>query len=114
MQLEEVHVFYDPNPTEYFDTTVQAPNVVFYWGLIPGKNNVLDLDSIQDGFKKNLGTGQKEVTGNITLSAIKSSQLPKTLQLVDTHPVFSDTGQMVPLYSNHVPHHLFGHSAPSN
>ncbi|KAK1436325.1 hypothetical protein QVD17_02104 [Tagetes erecta] len=113
VKLEEAHVFYDPSPTEYLDTTVQAPNVVFYWGLIPGKNNVLDLDSIQDGFKKTLGTGQKEVTGNMTLSVIKSSQLPKTLQLVDTHSMFSDTGQTVPLCPNRVPHRLVGYSVPS-
>ncbi|KAI3687643.1 hypothetical protein L1987_81343 [Smallanthus sonchifolius] len=112
VKLEEAHVFYDPNPTEYFDTTIQDPNVVFYWGLVLGKNNFLNLVSIQDGFKKNLGTGHKSVTGNITLSVIQSSQLPKNLKLVDTHPVFSDSVQMVPVYSNHVPHHFVGYSAP--
>ncbi|XP_076898210.1 nuclear poly(A) polymerase 3-like isoform X1 [Bidens hawaiensis] len=104
VKLEEVRVFYDPNPTEYFDTTIQDPNVVFYWGIVVGRNRILNLDSLQDGFKKNLGTGYKGVTGNIALSIIPSSQLPKNLQVVDTQPVMSNPSQMVPMYSNHVSH----------
>ncbi|KAL8245005.1 hypothetical protein R6Q59_011263 [Mikania micrantha] len=114
VKLEEVHVFYDPNPTEYFDTTIKDPNVVFYWGLVPGKNNLLNLDSIQDGFKKNLGMGHKGVTGNITLLVVQSSQLPKNLQNFDTHPMFPSSGQLVPMYANHVPQSFFRDSAPEH
>ncbi|KAM0005636.1 putative polynucleotide adenylyltransferase [Helianthus debilis subsp. tardiflorus] len=112
VKLEEVHVFYDPNPTEYFDTTIQDPNVVFYWGLVLGKNKSINLDSIQDGFKKNLDMGPKSLTGNITLSIIQSSQLPKNMQLVDTQPMVSNPGQMVPMYSNPVPHGFVGYFGP--
>ncbi|KVH90192.1 Poly(A) polymerase, central domain-containing protein [Cynara cardunculus var. scolymus] len=30
IQPEELFVFYDPNPAEYLDTTIQDPNIVFY------------------------------------------------------------------------------------
>ncbi|KAK9079571.1 hypothetical protein SSX86_001244 [Deinandra increscens subsp. villosa] len=114
VKLEEVHVFYDPNPTEYFDTTIQDPNVVFYWGLVLGRNKFLNLDSIQKGFRKNLGTGHKGVTGNIILSVVQSSQLPKNMQHVGTQPIFSSSGQVIPTYSNHVSHDFVEYSAPEH
>ncbi|GKA32457.1 nuclear poly(A) polymerase 3 [Tanacetum coccineum] len=84
-KLEELHAFYDPNPTEYSDTTIQDPNIIFYWGIVPGlSNNLFDLNSVQREFKKYLGTGSRGVKGKISLSVIPASRLPKILQLLIT------------------------------
>lgn len=115
LQLEEFHAFYDPNPTEYSDTTIQDPNVVFYWGIVPGLNNILfDLNSVQREFKKYLGTGSKGVKGTISLSVIPASQLPKNLQLVDNPHVHSNPNQMIPVYTNPVPYCTVGYLTPGH
>lgn len=112
VKLEELRVLYDPNPTEYLDTTIQDPNVVFYWGLVPGRSNYLDVDLVQEEFKRNLVTSYKGLTGKMTLTVIQASELPKSLQVVDTHQLFSTPSQMVPVYSNHAPHYFVGYFAP--
>ncbi|KAI3522647.1 hypothetical protein L1887_00594 [Cichorium endivia] len=103
VKLEELHASCDPNPTEYSDTSFQDPNVVFYWGLIVSESDDVDLDLLQKEFKKNLGTGFKSPTGKITLSIIQTSQLPKNLQPVDTHPELSNPTQMAPMHLDHMP-----------
>ncbi|KAI3706896.1 hypothetical protein L6452_24951 [Arctium lappa] len=112
VKLEELCVLYDPSPTEYLDTTIQDPNVVFYWGLVPGRSYYLDLDLVQEEFKRNLVTGYKGLTGKMTLSLIQASELPKSLQLADTHQLFSNSSQLVPMYSNPAPHYFVGYFAP--
>ncbi|KAJ9555000.1 hypothetical protein OSB04_009614 [Centaurea solstitialis] len=116
-KLEELRVYYDPNPTEYLDTTIQDPNVVFYWGLVSGTSHYLDLDLVQEEFKRNLVTGYKGLTGRMSLAVIQVSELPKTLQLVDTHRLFSNPSQMVPMYANPEPDYFVGylvHGYPSS
>lgn len=68
LQLE-LQSFCDPNPSEYFDESIQDPNVVFYWGLAVDD---LDLDLVQKEFQKNLGNGFKGITGKMTLSLIQT------------------------------------------
>ncbi|KVH90225.1 hypothetical protein Ccrd_007793, partial [Cynara cardunculus var. scolymus] len=110
--LEELRVFYDPNPTEYLDTTIQDPNVVFYWGLLPGRSNCLDLDLVQKEFKRNLVTGYKGLMRKMSLSIIQASELPKSLhQLADTHQLFLNSSEMVPVFSNPTPHCFVGYLA---
>ncbi|XP_023738898.1 nuclear poly(A) polymerase 3 [Lactuca sativa] len=65
----ELQSFCDPNPSEYFDESIQDPNVVFYWGLAVDD---LDLDLVQKEFQKNLGNGFKGITGKMTLSLIQT------------------------------------------
>ncbi|PWA99848.1 poly(A) polymerase 3 [Artemisia annua] len=114
-KLEEFHAFYDPNPAEYSDATIQDPNVVFYWGIVPGLSNILfDLNSVQREFKKYLGTGSKGVKGKISLSVIPASQLPKNLLLVDNPHVHSSPTQMIPVYTNPVPYYTVGYLTPGH
>lgn len=114
LQLDELQVAYDPNPTEYSDSTIQDPNVVFYWGLAPGRSNYLDLNVVQEDFRKNLSTGYKGgLPGKITITVIQASQLPKNMQIVDTPHVIPNSSQMVPVQLNNVYVGYFAPTQPS-
>jgi len=83
--LEELQAVCDPNPNEYCDTSIKDPNVVYYWGLNSWSNDDFDIDLLQKEFKKTLRNGFKGIMGNITLSVIKTCELPKNLDLDDHH-----------------------------
>nr|GMD89261.1 nuclear poly(A) polymerase 3 [Ipomoea batatas] len=78
VKLEELlQGFCDPNPTEYIDIDESEVNVVFYWGLQPGRNNFIDIESVEDEFMKNISNIYQGSTGRMKLSIVRSSQLPK-------------------------------------
>ncbi|GAV71686.1 PAP_RNA-bind domain-containing protein/PAP_central domain-containing protein, partial [Cephalotus follicularis] len=121
VKLEEVQGLCDPNPTEYVDTEAGEPNVVFYWGLQPGKTNAIYIESVEADFLKNLYNGYQGSLGRMELSVVQASQLSKNAQ--------SDTGRgkgrkacwkihdyypRNPVYSQHLPHYLVGYMAATN
>uniref|UniRef100_A0A5B7BTP8 polynucleotide adenylyltransferase n=1 Tax=Davidia involucrata TaxID=16924 RepID=A0A5B7BTP8_DAVIN len=119
VKLEEVQGFCDPNPTEYVDMDVAEPNIVFYWGLQPGRSDFLDIESVEEDFMKNISNGYQGSSGKIALSIVLASQLPKSAQF-DTGSRkgtkacwrILDCNQLrVPVYSKHSPHHLVGYLA---
>ncbi|CAJ1963130.1 unnamed protein product [Sphenostylis stenocarpa] len=61
LHLEVIQGFCDPNPTEYVDSEKAEPNVVFYWGLQPSNNNILDIDSVKGEFMKIIKNGYEVV-----------------------------------------------------
>ncbi|XP_052188506.1 nuclear poly(A) polymerase 3 [Diospyros lotus] len=77
LKLEEIQGFCDPNPTEYVDANIVEPNVVFYWGLQPGRNGFVDMKSVKDDFIKSISNGYQVPTRRISLSIVQASQLPK-------------------------------------
>lgn len=83
-QLEEVQGFCDPNPTEYVDTDKNEPNVVFYWGLQDGKNNVAnEIELIEEEFMGNINFCYDISPGRMELSTVQASELPKNAQFDD-------------------------------
>jgi len=87
LQLEMVQGYCDPNPTEYVDHNVSDPNIVFYWGLSPSGNRLIDIDSVREDFMKSVNKDiYSDVNSNrcrLELSVVESSQLPKNLELGD-------------------------------
>jgi len=76
LQLEVTQGFCDPNPTEYVDSERPEPNVVFYWGLKPNKNNFLDIDSAKGEFMKIIKNGYEGSPGRMEMSILLASELP--------------------------------------
>ncbi|KAF5797017.1 putative polynucleotide adenylyltransferase [Helianthus annuus] len=118
VKLEEMHALCDPNPTEYIDVSIQIPNIVFYWGLVPGRGDNLDLNTATNDFMTNLSIGYPNIPGSLSLALVQASQLPKIMQLA-TDDIkaqlrlsnFNYQQQMIPVYSTHSPHYLVGYSA---
>ncbi|KAL8226621.1 hypothetical protein R6Q57_016453 [Mikania cordata] len=119
VKLEEMHALCDPNPTEYIDESIQSPNIVFYWGLVPGRGDNLNLSTATNDFVRTLGIGYpNNHPGCLTLTLVQASQLPKILQ----HPNddikaqlrssnFNHQHEMIPVYSTHSPSYLVGYLA---
>lgn len=81
VQLEELQGYCDPNPTEYVDIDAPEVNVVFYWGLQAGRNNFINIESVEEEFMKNISNVYQGSTGRMKLSIVKSSQLvPKNAE----------------------------------
>lgn len=80
VKLEQVQGFCDPNPTEYVDINVLDPNVVFYWGLEPGRSGFVDIKSVRDYFVRGIRNNYRGHVGRITMSIVQASQLPKSAQ----------------------------------
>ncbi|KAL6990121.1 Nuclear poly(A) polymerase 3 [Sarracenia purpurea var. burkii] len=103
IKLEEIQGFCDPNPTEYVDVNIAEPNIVFYWGLQPGRSGFLHIKPLKENFVKSISNGYQGSTGKIMLSIVQASQLPKNARF-DTE---SNEGskahfeQLVPIYSNY-------------
>ncbi|KAJ1414324.1 Pol [Sesbania bispinosa] len=119
--LDGVQGLCDPNPTEYVDTEKTEPNVVFYWGLQPGKNNLVDIDLVEGEFMKIIGNGYEGSPGKMELSILLASQLPKNAQFDDgtvkgrktCWKIIDYEKKRNPVCSQHLPHCLIGHVAPS-
>ncbi|KAK1435879.1 hypothetical protein QVD17_01651 [Tagetes erecta] len=118
VKLEEVRALCDPNPTEYMDVSIETPNVVFYWGLFPGRGDNMDLNTATNDFMRNLSIGYPDNPGSLNLTLVQASQLPKILQLADNDikaelksSSLNHQNQMIPVYSTHSPHYLVGYLA---
>ncbi|XP_017975784.1 PREDICTED: LOW QUALITY PROTEIN: nuclear poly(A) polymerase 3 [Theobroma cacao] len=117
LKLEEVQGLCDPNPAEYIDLDVAEPNVVFYWGLQPGKTNVIDIESLREDFWRNISNGYQGLLRRMELSIVQASQLAKyaqfdTLSRKGTKASWkmSDCNQQrIPIYSQHLPHYVVGY-----
>ncbi|XP_061352763.1 nuclear poly(A) polymerase 3 [Gastrolobium bilobum] len=119
--LEGVQGFCDPNPTEYVDNEKTEPNVVFYWGLQPGKNNFVDIDLVEGEFMKIVSNGREGSSGRMELSTLLASELPKNVQFDDGNvkgrkhcwKIIDCDEKRSQVYSQHLSHCLVGHVAPS-
>ncbi|KAI3825524.1 hypothetical protein L1987_07014 [Smallanthus sonchifolius] len=118
VKLEEMHALCDPNPTEYIDESIQMPNIVFYWGVVPGRGDNLDLNTATNDFMRNLGIGYPNNMGSLTLTLVQASQLPKMLQLANDDikaqlrsSKFDYQQDMIPVYSSHSSRYLVGYLA---
>ncbi|XP_076911382.1 nuclear poly(A) polymerase 3-like [Bidens hawaiensis] len=118
VKLEEMHALCDPNPTECIDANIQMSNIVFYWGLVPGRGDNLDVNNATNDFMRNLVIGYSNNPGSLTLTLVQASQLPKILELANDDikaelrlSNFNYKQQMIPVYSTHEPCHLVGYSA---
>ncbi|XP_073127629.1 nuclear poly(A) polymerase 3 isoform X2 [Henckelia pumila] len=76
VKLEDLLGFCDPNPTEYVDATLHAPNMVFFWGLTISRGQKIDIDAIKEEFAKNINSGREGPLGEIEISVVKASELP--------------------------------------
>ncbi|OIW13755.1 hypothetical protein TanjilG_17934 [Lupinus angustifolius] len=120
--LEGIQGFCDPNPTEYVDNEKTEANVVFYWGLQPvDKNSLVDIESVDGEFMKIIRNGYEGSPGRMELSIIIASQLPNNAMFDDETIKGRKTCWRVidydkkrnQVYSQHVPHCLVGHVAPT-
>ncbi|OVA13561.1 Poly(A) polymerase [Macleaya cordata] len=120
LKLEEVQGRCDPNPTEYVDLDEAVPNVVFYWGLQPGRSSFTDIKSVEEYFMKNINNGYQGSHGRLELSIVDSSQLPKNAQFdyvsgkeSKGYWRFFDYSPQPgkPIYSQYLPHYFVGYVA---
>ncbi|KAI4335009.1 hypothetical protein L6164_013698 [Bauhinia variegata] len=81
VKLEEVQGFCDPNPTEYVDADKTEPTVVFFWGLQPDENNLVDINLVEGEFLKSISNGYEGSPGKMELSIVLASQLPNNAQV---------------------------------
>ncbi|XVF28179.1 hypothetical protein REPUB_Repub15cG0006600 [Reevesia pubescens] len=116
-KLEEVQGLCDPNPAEYIDVDIAEPHAIFYWGLQPGKTNVIDIESVKDDFWRNISNGYQGPLGRMELSIVQASQLPKYAQF-DTlsrkgtkacWKMIEYNQPRIPIYSQHLPHYVVGY-----
>ncbi|KAK8681974.1 hypothetical protein V6N13_054371 [Hibiscus sabdariffa] len=115
--LEEVQGICDPDPAEYTDADTAKPHVVFYWGLQPGKTNAIDTESVKDVFWRNICTGYQGPFGEMELSVVQASQLPKCAQSDTVNrkgtkarwKITDYNQQRIPIYSQHLPHYVVGY-----
>ena len=120
LQVEEVQGLCDPNPTEFIDPDAGGPNVVFFWGVQPGRINFSDIDVVEDDFMQNINNGGYQgPPGKMNLSVIPTSQLPGYAQL-DTGSrnrtkacwrMFNYHQPRVPVFSQHLPLYFVGYAA---
>ena len=116
LQLEEVQGFCDPSAIEYVDAEKTEPNIVFYWGLQPGKNNSVGIDSVKKEFLKNISNGYDGSPGSMELSIVPASHLPKSAQSDNNESVKGtkscwkavDNKKRSAVYSPHPPHCFIG------
>ncbi|KAK3029625.1 hypothetical protein RJ639_037942 [Escallonia herrerae] len=111
VRLEEVQGFCDPNPTEYVDADVARPNIVYYWALQPGRSDFTNVDSVKEEFMKDICNGYQGPAGDMTLSIVQASQLPKSAQSDNgsgkgreaCRRVLDGTNEQIPVYLKHLP-----------
>ncbi|XP_044500694.1 nuclear poly(A) polymerase 3 isoform X2 [Mangifera indica] len=119
VKLEEVQGLCDPNPTEYADADAAEPNVVFYWGLQPGRTHFLDIESVQKDFWKNITNGYQGYIGRMKLSIVQASQLVRNSQFDSGSgkrtkacwKIIDYNLASVPTYSQHMPNYFVGYMA---
>lgn len=118
LQLEQLQGRCDPSPSEYTDADSKEPNLVFYWGLKPGRSNPLDVQSLEDDFLTNL-KGYQVPVGSLKLSLAQASEMPRDVDLPARSKkgtkacwkVYGENEQRVPLFSQHHPHYMIGYMA---
>jgi len=119
LQLEEVQGHCDPNPTEYIDIDVAEPNIVFYWGLQPGRANFTDMESVEEDFMNNINNGYQSPLGRMELSIVQASELPKSAQFdagsgkgrKACWKILDYNQRRIPIYSQHLPNYFVGYVA---
>lgn len=117
LKLEEVQGLCDPNPTEYVDVDVTESHVVFYWGLQPGRTNLLDIEAVEKDFLKNIHNGFQGSPGRMELFIVLASQLSKSSQLDSgsgrrTKACWKNLDYnlpRIPVYSQHLPNYIIGY-----
>ncbi|XP_042517827.1 nuclear poly(A) polymerase 3 [Macadamia integrifolia] len=119
LKVEEAQGLCDPNPTEYVDPDVADPNVVFYWGLQPGRSRFTDVDYVEEDFIKSINHGFQGPRGIFELSIVEASALSKNVK-IDSGTAEEPKAcwrmpeynrQMKPIYSQHMPHYFVGYVA---
>ncbi|XP_010938210.1 nuclear poly(A) polymerase 3 isoform X3 [Elaeis guineensis] len=121
-KLEMLQGFCDPNPTEYVDHDVAEPNTVFYWGLLPNETIFMDTDSVKEDFIKSVNKdiyGDKSTRCKLELSIVKSTQLPKCVQIDSRVTKRSKACWRIldynhlrkPVYSQYLPQYFVGYVA---
>lgn len=121
VKLEEVQGLCDPNPTEYFDADSAEPNVVFYWGLQPGKRRLSYLEEVEDDFLKSINNGYQGPIGRIELSIVEASDLPKNMEFDKGNgkgtkacwKLADYNKYRTPVFSQHLPNYFVGYVATS-
>ncbi|CAN6169293.1 unnamed protein product [Urochloa humidicola] len=83
LKMERIGIGCDPYPSEEIDHTVEDPNMVFYWGLIPEKTVHVDPSSLKEEFMRDVTNDVygkvKCVRSDLTISVVGLSQLPKSM-----------------------------------
>ncbi|CAN6219992.1 unnamed protein product [Urochloa humidicola] len=54
LKMERIGIGCDPCPSEEIDPTVEDPNMVFYWGLIPETIVYVDTSSLEEEFMRDV------------------------------------------------------------
>ncbi|MCL7030998.1 hypothetical protein MKW94_023398 [Papaver nudicaule] len=119
LKLEEVQGQCDPNPTEYIDVDEASPNVVFYWGLQPGRSGFTDIQSVEKYFRNYINNGYQGYKGRLEISIVESSQLPKDAQSdyetgKESNGYWTYHGYIqprAPIFSHYLPHYFVGYAA---
>ncbi|RAL47436.1 hypothetical protein DM860_013401 [Cuscuta australis] len=95
---EELQGFIDPNPTEYHVCPAgggggEVAEVVFYWGLQPGRSKWIDIEAVEGEFRKTLrnvyhhhhhhrrgsASSSPSSTARVKLSVVKTSSQQQLL-----------------------------------
>lgn len=120
-QLEELQGFCDPNPLEYVDVDLAAPNVVFYWGLQPSRSDIIDIDFVDEDFMRNMSNGYRVPPGRMRLSVVKASQLPKSVTcntgskgMKARWRILDNSQRKIPVHTNSLPPQEFIGFMPTN
>ncbi|RZC56081.1 hypothetical protein C5167_014947 [Papaver somniferum] len=122
LKLEEVQGHCDPNPTEYIDVDEASPNVVFYWGLQPGRSNFTNIQSVEKYFRNYISNGYRGYIGRSDISIVESSELPKDAQSEYVtgresngywaYPAYIQP--RAPVFSHYLPHYFVGYAAANS
>lgn len=118
--MEQVHGLCDPNPAELTDPDAGEPNIMFFWGVQPGRINFTGLDIIEEDFMQNINNDDyRGPPGKMKLSIVPTSQLPGFAQL-DTPSrkrtkacwrMFDYHQPRVPVFSQHLDLYFVGYAA---
>lgn len=95
------------------------PNVVFYWGLQPGRINFTDIESVEKYFMKNINFGYHDIPGKIELSIVPASELLNDTQFhsgsgkgtKSCWKLIEYNQPKVSVYSQHLRNYFVGYAA---
>ena len=120
LQLEDIRVSCDPNPTEYVDKSNEVnsvPSVAFYWGLNLGRFVDFNVYTLERDFRNNLSNGYRGIPGKIELSIVPASEIPNITKLPVRETrrleaswkslVFDD--RRIPVYSRYLQNYKVGY-----
>ncbi|XP_052161071.1 nuclear poly(A) polymerase 3-like [Oryza glaberrima] len=107
LKLESIGVECDPDSTEEVDHTVFEPSIVCHWGLIYKTSTHIDISSLGEDFMKDVINDVygkvKGTHSKLTMSIVRSSQLPKSLYS-HSHSV----------YTPYIPQYMLGYQTPTD